>query len=408
MVLSVKRVESLKKPGRYGDGDGLYLKVNPSKKPGKSKSWIFRYERDGSETFMGFGPYPLVGIAEAREMRLAARRQLLAGIDPLRARDEARARIAAQEAQRITFADAAQQYFDLHERQWKNAKHRAQFLSTLKQYVFPVLGSLPVDSIDTGLVLRCLDPIWHSRTVTASRTRQRIEKVLAWSIVRGFRSHPNPAVWVGHLKEALPARGQIAKVEHHPALPYNQMSDFMAVLRIRPGFAARALEFLILTATRSSEVIKARWSEIDLENSTWTIPPGRMKGGKEHRVPLSTAAIELLRALPRDSDFVFPGRFKGRHISNNAMAEVLIRLGRDGITVHGFRSTFRDWAAERTSFPNHVIEMALAHTIGNKVEAAYRRGDLFSKRQQLMKAWADYCASPVAAAEVVPIRAARS
>jgi integrase len=266
---------------------------------------------------------------------------------------------------------------------------------------------MPVDTIDTGAVLRVLDPIWHSRAETASRVRQRIEKVLAWSIVRGYRSAPNPAAWLGHLKEALPARSQIAKVEHHPALPYSELPPFMAALRSRPGFATKGLEFLILTVGRTGEVTGARWDEIDFENKIWTVPAGRMKGQREHRVPLSGPALALLKALPRESNFVFPGFHVGTGLSNMALPRLLKRMGRDQITVHGFRSSFRDWAAEQTAFANEVLEMALAHRVDNKTEAAYRRGDLLDKRRQLMDSWARYCASTAQPAAVVPIRGAR-
>lgn len=407
MALNVKRIASTTAPGRHGDGKGLYLKVSP----GGSKSWIFRFERGGRERFMGLGSTDLVSLAEARDLALAARKQLLAGVDPISAREQARADTMAAENKRITFADATQQYFDLHQSKWKNAKHRAQFLSTLRDYAFPTLGKVNVDAIDTAAVLRVLDSIWHKKPETASRVRQRIEKVLAWAIVRGYRAHPNPAQWVGHLKEALPARNQIAKPIHHAALPYNELPAFMGELGQREGFAARALEFLILTAARTGEVTGATWDEIDFDTATWTIPEGRMKASKEHRVPLSEPAVALLKALPREGDYIFPSAMrKGDAMSNMAMATVLKRMGRTAITVHGFRSTFRDWAAETTAFPNHVLEQALAHVIGNKAEAAYRRGDLFKKRCQLMAAWAKYCASQprptTTTANVVSIRAA--
>jgi len=386
MPLSVKRVEHAK-PGRYSDGGNLYLQVMPT----GSKSWIFRYQYAGRSHDMGLGPTELVTLAEARDLALAARKQLLQDIDPLAARKAARARAA--NAEHVTFEAAAQQYFDLHSGKWRNQKHRAQFLSTLKTYAFPVLGSMGVDQITTADVLKVLEPIWAVKPETASRTRQRVERVLAYAIVRGWRLAPNPAAWVGHLREALPARSQLKRVKHHEAIPFKELPDFMKALRTREGFAAKALELCVLTATRTSEITGARWSEIDFADRSWSIPAERMKAAKPHKVPLSNAAVRLLKSLPRDgdSDFVFPGGTKNQPLSNMGMAMLLKRMGRDE-TVHGTaRSAFSDWAHEVSHFPNHVIEMSLAHTIGNKVEASYRRGDLFNKRRELMDAWAAYC-----------------
>jgi integrase len=302
----------------------------------------------------------------------------------------------------LTFRAATQAYFDLHEQQWKSRKHRAQFLSSLIMYAHPVIGDLLVSAVDTGAVLRCIEPIWHSKTETANRVRGRIEKVLTWCTVRGYRTGENPARWSGHLASALPAPGRVAAVVHHAALPYPELPAFMAELTTRPGIGARALEFVILTAARSGEVLGARWSEIT--DNTWTIPAARMKAGREHRVPLAPAALTLLAALPRESDFVFIGGRAGTGLSPMAMTTVLRRMGRNDATVHGFRSSFMDWAHERTAFAKVVIDMALAHTVGDKVEAAYRRGDLFEKRRQLMAMWASYCITPIVAGEVVPLR----
>ena len=281
----------------------------------------------------------------------------------------------------------------------------------MKMYAYPALGKLPVAAIDKALVLKAIEPIWYTKTETASRVRGRIEAVLDFAKTRGYRTGENPATWDGNLVHALPARNTIAKVQHHAALPFAELPDFMAQLAAREGIAARALEFAILNASRTGEVICSRWSEIDLDAKLWTIPAGRMKAKKEHRVPLTGRSLEILKALPREGDFVFPGGRKGVSISNMAMAEVLKRMGWFDITVHGFRSTFRDWAAERTNYPNHVVEMALAHVVGNKVEAAYRRGDLFAKRARLMGDWAKYCMTrPVetAASNVMPIREGRT
>jgi integrase len=296
-------------------------------------------------------------------------------------------------------------YFKFHSRKWKNSKHTAQFLSTLRMYAYPTLGKIPVGAVDKALVLKAIETIWYTKTETASRVRGRIEAVLDFAKTRGYRTGENPATWDGNLVHALPARGTIAKVEHHAALPYSELPDFMAQLALREGIAARALEFTLLTAARTGEVIGALWSEIDLDTKVWTIPADRMKVRKEHRVPLTGRAVEILKALPRETDFVFPGGRKGAPISNMAMAQLLKRIERLDITVHGFRSTFRDWAAERTSYPNHIVEMALAHVIGDKVEAAYRRGDLFDKRRKLMEAWAAYCTAARGDAKVTPLHA---
>jgi integrase len=385
MALTALQVTKAAKPGRYGDGHGLYLQVSSS----GVKSWLLRYERLGRERWMGLGPLHTVGLKDARDRALNARRQLLDGIDPLDARRAERAAQTLEAARSLTFEQAAQQYFDAYEKQWRNAKHRQQFLNTLKAYTFPRIGKLPVAAIDTGLVLSCIDPIWQNKTETASRVRARIESVLDWATVRGFRKGDNPARWKGHLDNVLPARGQLKKTTHHAALDYRELPAFMVALSGREGVAARALELTVLNAARTGEVIGATWDEIDLVAKVWTVPADRIKGGKEHRVPLSDRAVEILQALPREenNNFVFIGA-AGRGLSNMAMASVLARMQATEITVHGFRSTFRDWAAERTSYPNHVVEMALAHVVGNKVEAAYRRGDLFDKRRRLMADWA--------------------
>jgi integrase len=403
-MLTAKKVERVKAPGRYHDGHGLYLQV---RSPG-NKSWGLRYERNGAERWMGLGPAHTVSLKEARERARAARLLLLDGIDPIDHRRAERAKVAAAKAKALTFREAAQAYFDQHEGKWRSAKHRGQFITTLRTYAFPVLGNMSVADIDTPAVLRAIEPIWMAKTETASRTRGRIESVLDWCTVRGFRQGDNPARWKGHLAEVLPARSQVAKPVHLAAMPYQQVPAFMAALRERQGVAARALEFIILTAARSGEVTGARWDEIDPDGKVWTIPAGRMKGGREHRVALSARAVELLNALPTEdgNDFVFIGPRAGSGLSHMAMRGVLERMGRADVTTHGFRSSFRDWCAERTNCANHVVEMALAHAVGDKVEAAYRRGDLLAKRRQLAEAWAQYCASPPAAGAVVPLRKA--
>lgn len=399
MALTAKKIAKLRKPGRYPDGHGLYFQVlGPA-----NRSWLFRYARAGRERWLGLGPLHTVTLKEARVRAKAARLQLLDGIDPLEVKRAKKATEVLAAAKTLTFAAAAEQYFDSHERQWRNAKHRAQFLSSLRSYAFPHIGRLPVGAIDTGMVLKVMDPIWPVKPVTANRVRGRIERVLDWATVRGYRSGDNPARWKGHISEALPARPK--QVMHHAALPYAAIGDFMAALALREGIAARALEFLILTAARSGEVLGATWDEVNLEEKVWTVPAGRIKGGRTHRVPLSPRALAIVEALPREAGnpFVFIGPRRDG-LSNMALAAVLKRMGTP-VTVHGFRSTFRDWAAECTTHQNHIVEMALAHVVGDKVEAAYRRGDLYAKRARLMDDWARYCTTPLPRANVTPLRA---
>lgn len=419
-LLTVKRVAKLLRagvPGRHLDSGsgadsvrGLHLVVVNQ----RNASWQLRYQIDKRTRWMGLGSARDVPLAKAREKAKREREKLTDKIDPLAVRKSERAaqRLAALKA--ITFAEAAQAFCTQHEGAWKNRKHAAQVISTLKTYAFPVIGQLPVSAIDTPAVLRCIEPIWREKTETASRVRGRIESVLAWCTVRGYRSGDNPARWRGHLEEALPKRSQIAKVKHHAALPYAELPTLAAKLRQREGVAARALMFTILTASRTGEVIGARWREIDLNNAVWTVPASRMKAGKEHRVALAPQAVALLRELPREGDsddgYVFIGARPGTGLSNMAMTAMLRRLGHGDITVHGFRSAFRDWVAERTSYPGEVAEMALAHRVSDKVEAAYRRGTLLEKRKRLAADWVMFCLSPPAKAKgdvVVPIGGAR-
>lgn len=306
----------------------------------------------------------------------------------------------------MTFDACAAAYIGAHETGWRNAKHRDQWRNTLSTYANPVFGSRPVQAIDVGLVMKALEPIWQTKPETASRLRGRIEAVLDWATVRGYRQGDNPARWRGHLDKLLPARNKIRSVEHHAALPYDETAEFLAMLRSQEGIGARALEFLILTAARTGEVIGAQRDEIDLDEKVWIVPAARMKAGREHRVPLSPAAVAVLERMKEscEGDFVFPGGRRNKPLSNMALLAVLRRMGRGDLTAHGFRSTFRDWAAERTNFPREVAEAALAHTVGDKVEAAYRRGDLFDKRRQLMEAWARFSAIGKAP-EVVPLTA---
>jgi len=401
MALTSKRVLKLVRhsTGRFHDGHGLYLQIFNR----KSASWVLRYVRHGRERMLGLGPVHVVGLAEARQRARAARLQLLDGIDPVEDRQAKQVAAKVAAAKTITFAACAEQYQAAHEGQWRSPKHREQFIGTLRTYAFPIFGELPVSAIDTGLVLRALEPLWGSKTETARRVRGRIERVLDWATVRNYRAGDNPARWKGHLSEALPTRAKAA-VPHLAALPYGEVATFMAELRAQDGMGARALEFVILTAARSAEVLGAKWAEIDLENRTWTVPASRMKAQREHRVPLSDPAIELLQSLPTEdgNDFVFIGG-RGAGLSTMAMPHYLRRM-RPDVTVHGFRSSFRDWAAERTNFAREVAEMALAHTIPDAVEAAYRRGDLFEKRRRLMDEWSRFCTRPGAGGEVVPLR----
>jgi integrase len=371
-----------------------------------------RYELNGQpERWMGLGSATIFSLAEARARARAARQQLADGVDPLQAKREARTAAKLAAAKKLTFRAAATRYAAQHEAKWTNAAYRAQFMSSLQVYAFPLIGDLDVAMVDKAAVLRVLEPIWAAKTVTASRVRRRIEAVLNWAVMHDHRPPgANPARWRGHLDQALPGRRQLAPVAHHKALSYAELPAFMAELRAQQGNAARALEFTILTAARTGEVIGARWSEINLDSKVWTVPAARMKAGKEHRVPLAPATITLLRELPRerDNDRVFIGPAAGGGFSDMAMARVLERMRRDA-TVHGFRSTFSDWAHERTAYANHAIEISLAHSVGNEVEKAYRRSDLFDKRRKLMEAWAKFAATPPAKAgcHVVTLRGAR-
>ncbi|WP_345947039.1 integrase arm-type DNA-binding domain-containing protein [Bradyrhizobium sp. 174] len=375
MALTVKQITKLKQPGRYGDGHGLYLQVFSS----SNRSWLLRYQRGGRERWMGLGPETDFTLEEARERARKARQLIKDGIDPIDDRKAERIRQATEQAavaaKAISFKEAAEQYYKFHSPKWKNQKHAAQFLSTLKTYAYPVIGKLPVAAVDKTLVLKIVQPVWQIKNQTASRVRGRIESVLDYARVNGWRENENPAAWSGNLEHALPAPGTFTEVKHHAALPWPELPEFMTQLRQRDGVAAAALQFLILTATRTGEVIGATWDEVDLVAKVWTIPSNRMKAKREHRVPLSDPAIKILRALPRESDFLFPGLGKGTAISNMAMAQLLKRMDRVDITVHGFRSSFMDWAHENTAYSKVVIDMALAHVVGDKVEAAYRRGE---------------------------------
>jgi integrase len=397
--LTAMRVAKAKKPGLLADGGGLYLRIAP----GGSKQFIFRYAVNGRLRDMGIGPTHTVDLAMARERALEARRLRLDGIDPIAHKRARMAALRAADARAMTFRQCAEGFVKDNERKWKNAAHRQQWTSTLASYVYPVLGDLPVAAIDTPLVLRVVKPLWGRVPETASRVRGRIEAVLGWATVHHYRSGDNPARWQGLLEHALPAR---MRNRHHVALPYVEVGGFMRNLRQNNSVAARCLEMLVLTATRLKEATNASWAEIDLPNRMWTIPANRMKGGREHRVPLSDDAVAVLKSMQeiRHSDYIFPGMHVGRPVGARTIADIVKELAGREITIHGFRSTFRDWASERTNFPREVAEMALAHTIPSAVEAAYRRGDLFEKRRRLMEAWAEYCTKPKADSKVVAIR----
>ncbi|MGM0826235.1 MAG: tyrosine-type recombinase/integrase [Pseudomonadota bacterium] len=392
--LTSKTVQKLAKEGKKGstgDGQGLYLQITV----GGSVSWIYRFKLKGKQRYMGLGTYPGVSLSEARELAADNRKMVKQGIDPLDARLE-----EEKEAQKeaVTFTSCAARFIKAHRRSWRNAKHARQWVSTLKTYVRPKIGEKPIEDISTQDVLEVLKPIWANKNETAKRVQGRIENILDYAAAHGYRDPVNPARWRGHLDKLLAKPSRIQKVNHHPAMPYDDVADFMKSVQQYSSMSSKALLFLILTATRTSEVLNAEWNEIDLGNATWTIPADRMKTNREHRVPLSEQALALLSNLPRvkGSSYVFPGMKLARPLSNMALLQFMRGMGygpsgeKGNYVPHGFRSSFRDWTGEVTSYPRDVAEMALAHTIENKVEAAYRRGDLFEKRRAMMQEWADY------------------
>lgn len=394
--LTARSVTGAMKPGLYADGGGLYLQVTIGKDGAPRRSWVLRFTApNGRRREMGLGSVLLVDLAAARELALSARKQAVDGEDPIVARDAAKNARIVERPQAMTFRRCAEAYIAAHEQDWKNAKHRWQWRSTLEKHIYPVFGDLDVAAVDDALVMRALDPIWQTKNETASRLRGRIEAILDWAKVRGLRTGENPARWRGHLQKALPAPRKAQRIQHHPALAYAEIPAFMAKLRAKDGVSARALEFTILTAARTGETIGAVWDEIDLDAGIWTIPAARMKAGKEHRVPLSDRAVEILRERSASGATgpVFTNAQRRSPLSNMAQLMLLRRLTRAGLTVHGFRSTFRDWAAEQTDVPREVAEAALAHALEDKVEAAYRRSDLFEKRRALMAAWGQCCAA---------------
>lgn len=411
--LSLKRLG----PGRHADGEGLYMLVDPT----GGRRWLLRTLVRGKRCDIGLGTVRFGDdeLAKVRERSRALRDIARSGGDPLAdrraTRAEALAREAAETAKRKSFREFAEEYIETQKPSWTNPKHAAQWQATLKTYAYDAFGDLPVPLVDSEHVLLALKPIWTSKPETASRVRARIAAVLDAAKAKKLRTGDNPAEWKGALEASLPKQSKAKRVVHHPALPYTAVGAFLADLRKQTGTAAQALELTILTCARTGETIGARWSEFDMAEGVWNVPAERMKASKPHRIPLSNRAIELLTALPRAGEFVFPGPVPKkpkldraeRSMSNMAMLAVLKRMGRDDITVHGFRSTFRDWAGEQTAYPREVIEHALAHQLADASEAAYQRGDLLRKRRALMEEWATYCAtSRPAKAEVTPIRKA--
>ena len=399
-------VKLLREPGMHAVGvvPGLYLQVFES----GARSWILRLMVASKRREMGLGSYPGVTLAMAHQKARHLRELAEGGRDPIQDRRDAKSALHAVAAAALTFDQCAAIYIAAHASGWKNAKHAQQWSNTLAQHASPVMGSLLVRDVGLSHVLAVLEPIWRTKTETATRLRGRIELVLDWATARGYREGLNPARWRGHLDKLMPKPGKLSKVEHHPALAAADMAAFMVKLRAAEGMGARALEFTILTAARSGEVRGAVWSEIDRKEKTWTVPADRMKAGKEHRVPLSDAALALLNSLPvfAGSDLVFPAA-RGGVLSDMTLSAVMRRM-KLGAVPHGFRSTFRDWASELTSYPRDVAEMALAHTIGNQVEAAYRRGDLFDKRRMMMGDWAVFLARLERPATVIDLQSKRA
>jgi integrase len=389
------------KPGLYGDGNNLFLQISLSKTNRKqiNRSWIFRYTTSGRAIDMGLGSLNVIGLKQAREQAREYCALRLQGIDPKQHRDAQRAAATAASMRSITFEAATHGYVTAHRDEWRSQQHAQEWPRSLAKHVFPTLGALPVASIDTPLVVKALSEVWQSAPETGARLRGRIEAILDWATVSGYRSGDNPSRWNGHL-EYLLAAPRKRRVEHLAAMPWREVPEFMEGLRAIDGVAARALEFLVLTAARSGEIFGAVWSEIDIDAKTWIIPPDRTKSGREHRVPLSPRCMQILKeqAVEKTEDTVFS-------LGESALRKLLASLGHNNITVHGFRSSFRDWAGEATNFPREVCEAALAHATGDRVEQAYRRGDALEKRRKLMDAWAAFLAKPIAAsATVTPLR----
>jgi integrase len=403
--LTAKAVAALREPGKHRVSRNLYLQITET----AARSWLFRYMRHGVPRWHGLGAYELVSLAEARDKALACRKLLLAGIDPIEQAQAQKMQALLAAASTMTFQQCAEAYIRAHETSWRNPKHRAQWSATLATYVYPIIGPLPVAAVDVAHVTKILEPIWQEKSETASRVRGRIETVLDWATARKYREGDNPARWRGHLDQLLPNKTKVRRVRHQPAMPYAAVPGFMATLRDQSSISAKALEFTVLSAVRTSETINATWDEINEKEKAWTVPASRMKAEKEHRVPLSDRMLEILAALPRETDnpHLFVGARKGKGLSDMAMLELLRGMDGNGYTVHGFRSSFRDWCAEQTSYPRELAEAALAHVLKDKTEASYQRGDLLEKRRKLMRAWASYCASPPRTAGDVVVPMAR-
>ena len=400
--LSATTVSKSTAPGYALDGAGLYLQISLS----GSKSWIFKYTRNNRTREMGLGSFVTFTLAEARELANEQRKLLQKGLDPIGERDADALARQLEAANIITFAECASRYIESKKAGWTNPKNADQWRNTLATYVHPVFGDLPVADIDSKLVLKALEPIWNTKTETASRIRGRIESVLSWATTLHYRTGDNPARWKGHLDNLLPNPKKVHTTTHHAAMPYAEIGVFMVKLRAEEGIAARALEFVILNANRTKEAIRARWEEFDMEGGIWTIPGPRMKMKKEHRVPLSQRSLEILDELEamKLGQWVFPGEKPGKPLSDATILALLKRMGYEDLTVHGFRSTFRDWVSELTNYPAEVAEMALAHAVEDKVDGAYRRGDLFQKRAKMMEDWAQYCGTVMVPGSVVPLR----
>lgn len=394
--LTAMEVNKASKPGFKGDGGGLWLQIGPT----GAKSWVFRYTRHGKSHMMGLGALHTVLLAEAREKALECRKLLDAGYDPLEEKKKQKLALRLDAAKAISFSECAIRYIEAQKDSWKSPKSEQQWTNTLKAYAFPVIGDLAVADVNTGLVMQCLEPIWHTKTETATRVRGRIEKVLDWAKVREYRTGENPARWSGHLSNLLPSPSKIKTVNNHPALPYADIAEFFVKLEKHDSISGLALAFVILTNVRVTEALKSTWDEIILEKKLWIIPAERMKASEEHHVPLSTQALTILEKMQecRQSDYVFPGQRVGGHVSDSALRKLLnLTMGysNDYATIHGFRSTFRDWAEEQTHHESNVIEKSMAHKIPNAAEAAYRRGQILEKRRILMQDWADYCFSGI-------------
>jgi integrase len=408
MAKTVKRLKDLQirrlsQPGSYPDGEGLYLQVRTS----GAKDWFYRYEVDGKGRKRGLGPYPTISLEQARDDALECRQLRQQGIDPVDHAKAQRQKEALDDAKSFTFKECALAYINSHQRGWKNRKHESQWRNTLETYAYPTIGDISVQDIDIGLVMDVLEPIWYEKTETASRVRQRIENILDWATVKQYRSGDNPALWRGRLDKLLPKRVKVQKPVHFPAMDYRELPEYFRALRKRDSVATRALAFTLLTAARNGEARAVTHDELDIKGKVWIIPDRRMKAGREHRVPLSAEALKIIKEMEpfkRHTDnFIFPGQAQAKPISEASLLKVVKQQDKT-LTVHGFRSTFRDWCAEQTSFPREVAEAALAHSVRDKTEAAYQRGDLFEKRRKLMDQWAQYCLEEKGKAKVVPIR----